>query len=53
MVTAVLLSVQLAFVTVLVLLVIGTPLAWWLAFTGNRMRVIIEAVTALPPSRPQ
>ena len=44
----VLLSVKLAAVTVVVLLLIGTPLAWWLAFTRNRARIIVEALTALP-----
>ena len=44
----VLLSVKLAAVTVIVLLVVGTPIAWWLAFTRNRFRVVIEALTALP-----
>lgn len=42
------LSVQLATVTVIVLLVIATPLAWWLAFTRARSRAVIEAVVALP-----
>ena len=42
------LSIQLATVTVLVLLVIATPLAWWLAFTRTRARAVIEAVVALP-----
>jgi molybdate transport system permease protein len=42
------LSVQLATVTVLVLLAIGTPLAWWLAFTRARSRAVVEAVVALP-----
>src|SRR6185503_17884240 len=32
------LSLQLATVTVLVLLVVATPLAWWLAFTRSRAR---------------
>ena len=44
----VLLSIKLAAVTVIILLLIGTPLAWWLAFTRNRARVIVEALTALP-----
>ena len=44
----VVLSIKLAAVTVIILLIIGTPLAWWLAFTRNRFRVIIEAMTALP-----
>ena len=42
------LSLQLATVTVLVLLVVATPLAWWLAFTRSRARTIIEAVVAMP-----
>ncbi len=42
------LSVQLAGVTTALLLIIGTPLAWWLATTRNRFRPIIEAITALP-----
>jgi molybdate transport system permease protein len=42
------LSLQLATVTVLVLLVIATPLAWWLAFTRSRARTIVEAVVAMP-----
>jgi molybdate transport system permease protein len=42
------LSLRLATMTVLVLLVIATPLAWWLAFTRSRARTVIEAVVALP-----
>jgi len=42
------LSLQLATVTVLVLLVVATPLAWWLAFTRSRARTIVEAVVAMP-----
>ena len=42
------LSLQLATVTVLVLLVVATPLAWWLAFTRRRARTIVEAVVAMP-----
>jgi molybdate transport system permease protein len=42
------LSLQLATVTVVVLLVIATPLAWWLAFTRNRARTVIEAIVAMP-----
>ncbi len=42
------LSLQLATVTVLVLLVIATPLAWWLAFTRRRARTVVEAVVAMP-----
>jgi molybdate transport system permease protein len=42
------LSLQLATVTVLVLLVVATPLAWWLAFTRSRARTVIEAIVAMP-----
>ena len=42
------LTMQLAGVTVVVLLLVGTPLAWWLAFTTSRFRTLVEAVVALP-----
>jgi len=42
------LSLELATVTVAVLLLIATPLAWWLAFSRRRARAVIEAVVALP-----
>jgi molybdate transport system permease protein len=42
------LSLQLATVTVLVLLVIATPLAWWLAFTRSKASTVVEALVALP-----
>jgi len=42
------LTMQLAAVTTAILLVIATPLAWWLAFTSSRLKSSIEAVTALP-----
>jgi molybdate transport system permease protein len=42
------LTLQLASVTVIILLAIGTPIAWWLAHTRSKMRVGIEALVALP-----
>jgi molybdate transport system permease protein len=42
------LSLQLASITVIVLLIVATPLAWWLAFTRARARTFVEAVVALP-----
>lgn len=42
------LSLQLAAVTVTILLLVGTPVAWWLARTRSRFRVVVEAVVALP-----
>ncbi len=42
------LTLRLAGLTTLVLLALGTPLAWWLARTRSRIKPAIEAVTALP-----
>jgi molybdate transport system permease protein len=42
------LTVRLALVTVCILLVIGTPLAWWLARSRFRFKAVIEAAVALP-----
>ena len=43
-----LLSLRLAAVTTIVLLFAGTPLAWWLARTGSKLRAPIEAFVAMP-----
>ena len=45
---AIWLTVKLASVTTLVLLLVGTPLAWWLARTQSRVKGIVVAVVALP-----
>src|SRR3989304_7289084 len=45
---AVFLTFRLALFTVAILLVVGLPLAYWLAFTRWRWKVLIEAVVALP-----
>lgn len=42
------LTLRLAAVTTLILLLLGTPLAWWLAHTRGRVKPVVEAVTALP-----
>ncbi len=42
------LSVELALVTSCLLLVLGMPVAWWLAFTHFRLRFLVESVVALP-----
>ena len=42
------LTLQLAAVTTALLMVVATPLAWWLAFTRARIRPVLEAVMALP-----
>mgnify|MGYP000426337051 CR=1 FL=1 len=41
-------SLRLGLATVVCLLLVATPLAWWLAFTHSRARAPIEAVVALP-----
>lgn len=46
--TALWLTAQLALATTVGLLLLGTPLAWWLARTHSRAKPIVEAVTALP-----
>ena len=45
---AIWLTVKLASVTTLVLLLVGTPLAWWLACTQSRAKGVVVAVVALP-----
>jgi molybdate transport system permease protein len=41
-------TAKLAGVSTLVLLIGGTPLAWWLTRTRSKLRPIVEAVVALP-----
>ena len=41
-------TLQLAGITTVILLIIGTPLAWWLTRSQFRLKVIIEAAVALP-----
>jgi molybdate transport system permease protein len=45
---AVWLTLRLASVTTAVLLLIGTPIAWWLARTPSRLKPAIAALVALP-----
>ena len=42
------LTLHLALVTTVILLVLGTPISWWLATTTSRLKPAVEAVTALP-----
>ncbi|MEO7558116.1 MAG: molybdate ABC transporter permease subunit [Gammaproteobacteria bacterium] len=42
------LTLRLAALTSLGLLILGTPLAWWLARTCSRLKIPIEAIVALP-----
>ena len=43
-----LLSLKLASITTAILLVVATPLAWWLSNTSGRLKAPIQAVVALP-----
>ncbi|MBT8137890.1 MAG: molybdate ABC transporter permease subunit [Gammaproteobacteria bacterium] len=42
------LTAQLAGITTVILIVLGTPLAWWLARTRGAWRAPVEAVVAMP-----
>lgn len=42
------LSVRLAAITTLILVALGTPIAWWLAHTRSRLKSPLEAAIALP-----
>jgi molybdate transport system permease protein len=46
--SALLLSLQLAATTSLILTLAATPLAWWLARSRSRVAVVAEAIVALP-----
>ena len=41
-------TLRLAAITTLILLLLGTPLAWWLARSRWRFKFLVEAVVALP-----
>jgi molybdate transport system permease protein len=46
--TALWITLKLAALTTIILLIIGTPLAWWLSRNSTRLKSIIEAIVALP-----
>ncbi len=46
--TAIALTLRLAFTSTVILLVCGTPLAWWLATSTSRWRGLIGSLVALP-----
>lgn len=46
--SAIWLTLKLATLTTILLLVIGTPIAWWLAHTRCRLKGLVGAVVALP-----
>jgi molybdate transport system permease protein len=46
--TAILLTLRLALVVCLILLAVGLPIAYWVAFSRWRLKFLVEAVVALP-----
>ena len=42
------LTIRLCFFTTVILLIIATPLAWWLSSGRSRWRVAVQAIVALP-----
>lgn len=46
--SAVLLTLKLATVVTVLLLIVGTPIAWWLARTRSRLKGAVGALVALP-----
>ena len=46
--TALWITLKLATLTTLILLALGTPLAWWIARTNWRYKFFLEAIIALP-----
>ncbi len=46
--SAIRLTLELAGIVTVLLLMVGTPIAWWLATTRSRLRSVVGAVVALP-----
>ena len=46
--TAIAVSVKLSVATMIALVVVGTPIAYWTAFSRRRWKFLVEAVVALP-----
>ena len=47
-ITPLFITLKLASVSTLILLLLGTPLAWWLSQTRWKLKTILEAIIALP-----
>lgn len=47
-ITALIITLKLAGLTTLILLALGTPLAWWLAHTRWRFKFLLDALIAMP-----
>ena len=47
-ISALLVTLKLASITTVILILIGTPIAWWLSQTRFKFKAVIEAIIALP-----
>jgi len=47
-ISAIIITIKLALISTSILIVIGTPLAWWLSQTRVKFKVVFEAIIALP-----
>ena len=45
------LTIELAFITTALLLVVGTPIAWWLARSKARWKEAVATIVATRPTR--
>ena len=46
--SAIIVTIKLAIVSTSILILIGTPIAWWLSQTKFKFKAIFEAIIALP-----
>jgi len=44
----VLVTIKLATITTVILLIMGTPVAWWLSQTNHKFKTVVESIVALP-----
>ncbi|MBT5499128.1 MAG: molybdate ABC transporter permease subunit, partial [Thiotrichales bacterium] len=47
-ISAIIVTIKLALLSTAILILIGTPLAWWLSQTKFKFKVVFEAIIALP-----
>jgi len=47
-ISALLVTIKLASITTVILILVGTPIAWWLSQTRFKFKAVIEAIIALP-----
>ena len=47
-ISALLVTIKLASITTVILILVGTPIAWWLSQTRFKFKAVVEAIIALP-----